>query len=182
LEKLTKIQIQGLVQKSKRGNKSSQYTLYNHYSEAMFFICNRLLQDNSDAEEVLQDSFIQAFDKLHQLKETSTFGVWLKKIVINKCLNQLRKKKLHFVEISTDIPNEIEDDQVYTIDYKIVNFEIRTLPSACRTVFNLFLVDGLKHKEIAELLGISISTSKSQYLRAKQLLKAKLNERIENER
>lgn len=182
MERLSKIQIQELVQKSIRGNKGSQYTLYNHYSDAMFFVCNRLLHDNSDAEEVLQDSFIQAFDKLHQLKEASTFGVWLKKIVINKCLNQLRKKKLNFVEIGSDIPNETEDEQVYTLDYTTINEAINTLPTSCRIIFNLFLVDGLKHREIAELLGISVSTSKSQYLRAKQLLKIKLNERIEDER
>jgi len=182
LEKLSHIETETLVKKSQKGHTKSQYTLYKHYSDAMFYVCFHLLQNTTDAEEVLQDSFIQAFEKLHQLKEPTNFGIWLKRITINKSLNFLRKNKLHFLELSLDIPEEIESEDIYTLDHEIINKAVKMLPVACRTVLNLYLLNGYKHKEIADLLNISISTSKSQYARAKHLLKESLKERMNHDR
>ena len=145
------------------------------YSGSMFSICRRFIDNSADAEEILQDSFVKAFTKIGKLKDNSKFGSWLKKITINECVNFIKKKKIVFEEFSDSIQNiAYDDEQKFNINPELVNKEIANLPDGCRVIFNLYLIENYKHKEIAKMLNITESTSKSQYQRAKQLLKNRL--------
>lgn len=167
-----------IVRKAIEGDESSYKALYSKYAKAMYNICLRLLNNKQDAEDVLQESFITAFKKIKELKDPSTFGGWLRKIVINNCHQQGRKVKLSFEEL--DSSDEIVDDDLNwmnEVPISEVHFAIRNLPDGCRKVFVLYTSEQYTHKDIAELLGISESTSKSQYLRAKKLLQQQLKKR-----
>ncbi len=145
------------------------------YSDAMYSICRKYINNSADAEEILQDSFVKAFLNIKKLKNNEKFGGWLKRITINQCINFLNKKKIIFENYDT-----IKDDESNWKESTITDSEINPelikkaverLPEGCRIILNLHLLEGLKHKEIASMLKISESTSKSQYQRAKQLLK-----------
>ena len=151
------------------------------YSDAMYSICRKFINNAADAEEILQDSFVKAFINLKKLKDNEKFGGWLKRITINECINFLNKKKIIFEEYDTIKDNEnswkestITDSEV---NPEIIKKAAEQLPDGCRIILNLYLLEGLKHKEIAKMLKISESTSKSQYQRAKQLLKMSLTKR-----
>ena len=145
----------------------------------MYNTAYRILNHRAEAEDVLQDSFLEVFTKLNEYRGESTFGAWLKRIIINRSISELRKRKLVFVEnIDTDLLYEedidfdIEDDNQSLVN-KIKN-EINNLPDGYRVVLSLYLLDGYDHVEIAEILNISESTSKSQYARAKEKLRKQL--------
>ncbi|GGX28528.1 RNA polymerase sigma factor [Aquimarina muelleri] len=169
-----------LVEKSKSGDRNSQYQLYELYVDAMYNVSIRILGIKEDAEDIVQDSFVEAFKNLKSFRYESTFGSWLKRIVINKSINYLKIKKIpvtsfdyHEYNISEDINEQDEEginDSVKSRDiYKIKN-GIKHLPDGYRQIINLYLIEGYDHIEIAEILGITISTSKSQYHRAKKKL------------
>ena len=167
-----------IVKKAIEGDESSYKSLYSKYAKAMYNICLRLLNNKEDAEDVLQESFITAFKKLGELKDISTFGGWLRRIVINNCHQQGRKVKFSFEELSAE--EEIVDDNfdwINEVPVSEVHFAIRALPDGCRKIFLLYTSEKYTHKDIAELLKISESTSKSQYLRAKKLLQQQLKKR-----
>lgn len=125
-----------------------------------------------DAEDVLQTSFVDVFNNLKYFRNDSTIGAWIKRIVINNCLNHIRKNKVIIEDIS-DHEYEIPDDEVVPqkYDIKAIQAAIMNLAEGYRVVLNLYLLEGYTHEEISEILGISISTSKSQYSRAKKKLK-----------
>mgnify|MGYP001819261037 FL=1 len=129
-----------------------------------------------DAEDVLQDAFVAAFRNLKSYRGDSSFGAWLKKIVINKCIDFLRKKRsFMFDEITEQVADtSTTEEGIPELDPAIVHHAIKELPEGARVVFSLFCMEGYRHKEIAETLGISESTSKSQYLRARTMLQDKL--------
>ena len=128
-----------------------------------------------DAEDVLQESFIKAFERIDELSETKAFGSWLKRIVINNCLSLIRTKKIYFEDISDDISEGYaDDDYAATVDPALVHSEIKKLPEGSRTVLILYALEGYLHKEIAEMLGISESTCRTQYKRALGLLNKSL--------
>lgn len=168
-----------IVRKAMEGDESSYKALYSKYAKAMYNICLRLLNNKEDAEDVLQESFITAFKKLKELKDASTFGGWLRRIVINNCHQQGRKAKLSFEELDSSEAIADDDDLNWINDVPIseVHFAIRNLPDGCRRIFILYTSEKYTHKDIAGLLGISESTSKSQYLRAKKLLQQQLKKR-----
>ncbi len=129
----------------------------------------------SEAEDALQESFIDIFRRLDTFRQESSLGAWIKRIVINHCLNELKKRKLKFEELS-ERTNEVVEEEY--IDYDENEFELRKvkdaimqLPDGYRTVLTLYLLEGYDHKEIAEIVGIQESGSKSQYSRAKAKLK-----------
>ena len=132
--------------------------------------------NRSDAEDILQDAFIIAFKNLHQLKEAVQFGGWLKRIVVNECI-RFSRKHIYWVEWEDARNNQLvveEAEWWKMVNFDIIHREIKGLPDGCRQVFNLFVVEDYSHKEIAEMVGISEGTSKSQYSRAKSLLRDKL--------
>jgi len=163
-----------IIEKSKKGDIKAQFKLYNLYSKAMFNICLRMMNNREEAEDMLQEAFSEAFDKLHYFRFESSFGAWLKRVVVNKCINQIKKKKVELV-LSEEILKyeriEETDEREIAYDINKINKAIQQLSDGFRVVFTLYLMEGYDHQEISEILGISESTSKSQYLRAKRKLK-----------
>ena len=156
-----------------KGDRSAQQQLYNLYAKAMYNICYRMTNDGDEAADVLQESFISAFNNLSSYRGTASFGAWLKRIVVNKSINHLRSRKMNIVPIDDmDIASESEvrDEDLY-MDIGRIRTAIDQLPDGYRVVFSLYLLEGYDHKEISEILGITESTSKSQYNRAKAKLK-----------
>ncbi len=168
------------MQKAVKGDASAQALLYQQFSKAMFHICLRMSKNRNAAEDILQDSFIIAFKNLHQLKEASQFAGWLKRIVVNECIRQTKQnwQWQDWEEEFDQISNEQETEWWKLVNIEMVYQQITTLPEGCKQIFNLYVFEDYSHKEIAVLLSISESTSKSQYHRARQLLKEKINQQM----
>ena len=170
-----------VVRKARHGDTEAMGWLYKQYCKAMFNICLRMSGNRNDAEDILQEAFIIAFDKLHQLKEEMQFGGWLKRIVVNECIHY--SKKSFYWEDWEDKNEEtfVEDEIAWwkTTDLQVIHNEIKTLPGGCRQIFNLYVLENYSHREIAESLGISESTSKTQYQRARKLLRERITKKLE---
>jgi RNA polymerase sigma-70 factor (ECF subfamily) len=161
-----------------KGDVRAQYQLYTLYSKAMYNICYRMTNQKEEAEDMLQESFSYAFSKLGSFRFESSFGAWLKRIVVNTCINHLKKKRVDLVYTEHQSDPVSADESV---DYGEIRFQVKRvmkalekLPEGYRIVFSLYLLEGYDHKEIAEILGVTESTSKSQFLRAKQKIKLML--------
>lgn len=165
-----------IIERCKNGERRAQYEIYRLYSKSMFNVAFRIVNRFEEAEDILQDVFVQAFSKLTQFKYESTFGAWLKRITINHCINHLRKRKVVLM-----FPEELPTDTVFESNEKTNDFAIEDLdrirramaklPDGFRIVLSLYLLDGYDHSEISQILGITESTSKSQFKRAKDKLK-----------
>jgi RNA polymerase sigma factor (sigma-70 family) len=160
-----------LIENCISGDRDAQYRLYRTYAKAMYNIARRMVPYDADAEDILQISFIDVFTKLNSYKFESTPGAWIKRIVINNCINHLRKKKLDTKEFDNNA--DIQDQEISDaeINVDIIHKAIEMLPDGYRIIFSLYAVDGYDHSEIAEIMNISESTSKSQYSRARMKLK-----------
>lgn len=167
---------QDLLQRCLRGESQAQFVLYNRYVTAMYNTAIRLLPQAPEAEDVVQESFTKVFQQLHTFRNESTLGAWIKRIVVNTALNILRaKRKLTFVELTNGADREDEPAaDADTWDARMLHEAIKKLPDGCRVVFTLFAIEEMGHKAIAQALDISESTSKTQYMRAKKLLKDQL--------
>ena len=155
------------------GDSGAQHQLYNLYAKAMYNICYRMTNDVDEAADVLQEAFISAFKNLNSYKGTASFGAWLKKIVVNKSINHIRSKRMNVVpleEIEPVSEDVINDEDLY-LDIERIKSGIKLLPDGYRVVFSLYLLEGYDHKEISQILGITESTSKSHYNRAKAKLR-----------
>lgn len=168
-----------IIELSKQGNPRAQYQLYQLYSKAMYNICMRMLKKREEAEDLLQDSFTDAFMKLDSFRYESSFGAWLKRIVINKCINSLQKRKVELVfpehQVEQEPEDEIADYGRIEMDVRRIHKAVEELPHGYRVIFSLYALEGYDHTEISRVLGISESTSKSQYLRAKKKIREFLN-------
>jgi RNA polymerase sigma-70 factor (ECF subfamily) len=164
-----------IIELSKDGNPRAQFQLYKLYSKAMFNICVRMLNSREEGEDLLQESFTDAFMKLNSFRYESSFGAWLKRIVINKCINHIQKKKVDLVypekQVEPDHAEESVDYRQIEMDVRKIHSAMESLPDGYRVIFSLYALEGYDHSEISQILGISESTSKSQYLRAKQKIK-----------
>lgn len=164
-----------IVELSKAGNSKAQYQLYRLYSKAMLNICYRMLNNREEAEDLLQESFSDAFKKLESFRFDSSFGAWLKRIVVNRCINHLKKRKAELY-YTDNLPEhklnqtEAEEDDS-KLEVKKIKSAMEMLPDGYRVIFSLYLIEGYDHAEIAQIMGISESTSKSQFSRAKQKVK-----------
>ncbi len=139
----------------------------------MFNVAVRIVNNTGEAEDVLQDAFLDAFQKIHDFRQNSTFGAWLKQIVINRALNHLRNRKVQFIDIedAPEVANEeTYDEEGIELDIQRVQSAIQQLPDGFRTVICLYLLEGYDHEEIAEIMGVAESTSRTQYIRAKKRL------------
>ena len=168
-----------LIEECRKGSTTAQFRLYNQYSKAMYNLAYRMMNNREDAEDILQEAFLECFRNIGSFRFESTFGAWLKSILINRCINQLRKKKVELV-LSESLPPvmaEEEPEPVYDT-VKIFN-GIEQLPDGYRIVLTLYLLEGYDHTEIAQILGITESTSKSQYSRAKEKLRVILSKNQE---
>ena len=168
------------VVRAGQGDRSAQAELYRHYSTAMYNICIRMTANPADAQDLLQDAFIEAFRHLGQLKQPGAFGGWLRRIVINTCI-RWSKDTIRWNSLDQDEPAPAADDSTawwLNVPLHRVQEEIRNLPDGAREVFVLFALEDFGHKEIARNLGISESTSKSQYQRARQLLRTRITQKM----
>jgi len=159
-----------IIELSKARNSQAQFQLYQLYSKAMYNICYRIMNNREEAEDMLQEAFTEAFMKIDTFRFESAFGAWLKRITINKCINALKKRKAELVYTET-VPDSHQEDENFIpagLTTEQVQVAMDELPEGYRLVFSLFLLEGYDHGEIGQILGISESTSKSQYSRARQ--------------
>jgi RNA polymerase sigma factor (sigma-70 family) len=158
-----------LVHDCIQGKRTAQYQLYNAYSKGMYNVCYRLVGNRDDAEDALQMSFVEIFNKLGSYNYEASLGAWIKKIVVNKCIDQLRRRKIELRDIEDVNEAQIIDLQEPKVEYDLTSVRnaINNLPHGYKVIFNLYTVEGYDHQEISEILNISVSTSKSQYHRAK---------------
>lgn len=173
---------QDIIEASRKGDRKAQFRIYQLYSKAMFNICYRMMNNREEAEDMLQESFCEAFDKLNTFRYESSFGAWLRRIVVNKCINELKRKKTllvlhedlgHFEIPVEDSPRKDED---FKLEVEKVRKAVECLADGYRVIFSLYLFEGYDHEEIAQIMGITESTSKTQYLRAKQKVRERLLE------
>lgn len=177
---------EAVIARCKRGDRKAQYEIYKLYAKAMYNVALRITEDTLEAEDVLQEAFLTAFGKIESYRNEAAFGAWLKKIVVNAALNQVRRRKYQFSEIAEDTdyeddtPKQTQADEEMNYQAEQIRKAISKLPDGFRIVFSLYLLEGYDHQEIADILGISVSTSKSQYNRAKKKLQEILREIVWN--
>ena len=170
-----------LIEASILGSKKAQYRLYQLYARQMFNICYRMMEHREDAEDMLQEAFAEAFRRLSSFRFESTFGAWLKRIVINRCINEHRKQKadLHFLEDMAPFEQKAEEEKEdFELTVENIRRAMEQLPNGSRMIFSLYLLEGYDHIEISEILNISISNSKSQYMRARLRVKEILKQQV----
>lgn len=165
-----------LIRRCIQGDQKSQKQLYEHYAAAMYGVSRRIIADEVLAEDAMQEAFITAFQKLEQFKGEVVFGAWLKRIVIRKSIDLLRKERKLQVELEND--NIIEET---SMDYKAIDVQqlksgIEALPAQYKLMINLYYFEEYCHEELASLLGISHQNSRTLLSRAKSKLKTILNE------
>jgi len=168
---------QELVKSCVKGDRAAQKALYERYCRKMMVVCQRYAKSSPEAEDALQEGFLKVFSSLKSFRGDSALGTWITRIMINTALNSQRQKLylLPMVDITEVVLPENEEISLASFNLSELIVMIQSLPDGCRLVFNLFAIEGYNHKEIAGMLGISEGTSKSQYSRAKSLLKVKLN-------
>ena len=167
------------IEKAKEGDRRAQKAIYDALSGKMFAVCLRYMSDRQSAEDVLQEGFVSLFAKLDTFSGEGSFEGWARKIFVNAALMSLRKndvlKESTDVDTAWNVSSEAPS-AVQQIGYKELSKMISELPTGFRTVFNMYVVEGYSHAEIAESLGISEATSRSQLLRARAMLQAKIKE------
>ena len=163
---------QDLIERCRKGDTMAQFELYKLYYKPMYNISLRMVGNAIEAEDVMQEAFLKAFTKIDTYEGIVSFGAWLKKIVINRSLDQLKKRKVKFEELNEKIPDEEPDSiNISEINMERLKKAIQLLPDGYRVVLSLYLLEGYDHEEIAQILGISNVSSRSQFLRAKLKLR-----------
>ncbi len=174
-----------LVKRCQQGERRAQYDLYQQYVKAMYNVCLRIVNHEAEAEDVLQEAFIDAFSHIGSFRGQSTFGAWLKQIVVNRAINHLRSRQvrlsgLELVDLESnrfgedDGPDYADadpyDEDGVQLEVERVRRAMGQLPEGYRVVLSLYLFEGYDHEEIGNVLNISETTSRSQYLRGKRRL------------
>jgi RNA polymerase sigma-70 factor (ECF subfamily) len=172
------LEIQNLIRECIRNNERSQLKLYKLYAKAMFNTCLRIVKNTTEAEDIVQESFLSAFLSLKDFRYEVPFKVWLRRIIINKSLDYYRKQKKSLIECTdniadtndfSEIENELASDgKTREKLVQHIKDEVMLLPDGYRVIFSLFYFEGYDHDEISEIMNISASTSRSQLTRAKQ--------------
>lgn len=163
-----------IIEKSRKGDSRSQHKLYNLYVKAMLNVCYRMMGNLEEAEDMLQEAMIEAFSKLHTFRYESAFGAWLKRIMVNKCINEINRKKanLTYLDDLSHFDNKpVDDEKLPELNVKDIKKAMTHLPEGNRIIFSLYLIEGYDHREIAQILNTSESNSKTQYMRAKRKVK-----------
>lgn len=162
-----------IIEASKTGDTRAQYKLYQLYSKAMYNVCMRMMNHREDAEDALQESFTEAFIKLDAFRYDGTFGAWLKRIVVNRCINKLKRRNREIMTVD-DLTNYDQVEVQFEnnkLDINRIHRAMKKLPDGYRVIFSLYLLEGYDHREISQIMGITESTSKTQLHRAKAKLK-----------
>jgi len=169
-----------IVEECKANNRKAQLKLYKQYCDGMFCVAMRFLKNDDDAEDVMQEAFIKAFQKIEQYKGDVTFGAWLKRIVINKSIDFLKAKKQKMIALDEGFMH-VEDNEDWSVDEGIsveeIKLAIESLPEKYRYVVMMFLMEGFDHAEISQVLQISESACRTRLLRGKGFLKELLKEK-----
>ncbi|MDX1477169.1 MAG: RNA polymerase sigma factor [Saprospiraceae bacterium] len=166
-----------LVRSCLDGDLKSQRELYEQYKRPMFRLCLRYASCRQDAEDFLQDGFLKVFKDLHQYRQQGPLGAWMRKVMVNTILQHFRRQKHLFapVEVQSLAETYHQDEQITgAMDAEMLTRYIQGLPDGYRLVFNMYVVEGYTHADIADELGISVGTSKSQLSKAKAMLRKRL--------
>jgi RNA polymerase sigma factor (sigma-70 family) len=165
------------VEECKARKRNAQRELYGLYAKAMFNVCYRMMNDAEDANDMLQEAFTDAFTRLGSFRHESTFGAWLKRIVINKCINAKQRRKIEWISAdSIELDERIDeqdtvDEEELELSVERVKKAMQQLPEGGRVIFSLYMLEGYDHQEIAQILNIAESTSKTQFMRARNRVK-----------
>ena len=175
-----------LIKHCKRGSRKAQFKLYERFASTLLGISLRYCRNKEDAEDVLQEAFIDIFKNIGNLEKESSLFPWMKSIVVHKAISHYSAQKKYvnnvsFKPVSLQDEKQVED-LIEKSGYEELLEMIHSLPAGYRTVFNLHAIEGYKHREIAEMLKISEGTSKSQYSRARQMMVEKLKKNHEKEK
>lgn len=169
-----------LIQECKKKNTKAQEQLYRLFSSKLFSICLKYSRNHAEAQDNLQDGFLLIFEKIHQFEHKGSFEGWLKRVMINFILQKYRSHTV-FEIVTENFPETVEVEiEEENINMSYLLKIIQELPDRYRMVFNLYVLDGYSHNEIAEMMGISSGTSKSNLARAKMILKDKIENQASN--
>jgi RNA polymerase sigma-70 factor (ECF subfamily) len=164
-----------LIARCQQQDRVAQKWLYDRYAAKMFSVCRRYIPRREDAEDVLIEAFFKIFENIHAFRGLGSFEGWMRRIVVNEALMFLRKNKLLTVEPDVADLNTLEMSVPIGVEQQLAVQDIlkllEKLPTGYRTIFNLYVIEGFKHQEIADMLHISINTSKSQLILAKEKLR-----------
>lgn len=167
----------------KKGDKVAQRQFYELFKKLVFGVVMRYAKDVPEAEDIMQDAFVKLYRDLYQYQPTSALGAWVRRVAVNTALMHVRKKRMLFSDVELHNLTEYRqsnDDVFSTIGAREIMKMVQQLPDGYRIVFNLYVVEGYSHKEIAEQLNISVNTSKSQLSRAKKMLRSVLEKALIN--
>lgn len=168
-----------IIQLCKQQDPKAQKVLYDRYAPKMFGVCRRYVLNREDAEDILVEGMFRVFDNIHTYQGAGSFEGWIRRIIVNEALMFLRKKRLLTIGADASELQNLEISTPLSIEHELAAQDIlkllEQLPTGYRTIFNLYVIEGYKHIEIAEMLGISINTSKSQLILAKEKLKKMMN-------
>lgn len=166
-----------LVNECAKGNSKAQRALFDKFAPKMLAVCQRYLRNNQEAEDVLQDGFVKVFQKIVDFKMEGSLEGWIRRIVVNTALDTIRKNKKLLDDIQVEEVQykvSFTDHQFDGMDLAQLMKLIDAMPDGYRIVFNMFAIEGYSHKEIADTLGVTENTSKSQYSRARAFLRTQL--------
>ncbi len=162
-----------LVKGCKKNDRLCQKELYDRYSAAMYAICLRYARHELEAQDILQEGFIRVFEKIDTYRGEGTIGSWIKTIIIRTAIKNFHSGHYKHEDLGLEVQDEkqLQSQAISSLDEEDILDAINKLPDGYRTVFNLYAIEGYKHKEIAEMLDIGESTSRSQLVKAKRLLR-----------
>jgi len=157
------------------GDQLAAERLYQRFSGAMLLVSTRITQDRMASEDILQEVFLKSFTRIESLQDKSRYGGWLKRMIVNASIDYVKNRKdWKVIDEDYELPDEKNEAEIPGINADQIEAAIGKLPPKCRTVFSLYLIESYSHAEVAELLHISLSTSKSQYQYALKLLRNEL--------
>ncbi len=165
----------------KKGKQQAQHQFYEMFKKLVFSVAMRYANDVPEAEDIMQDTFVNLYRDLYQYKPVSALGAWVRRVTVTTALMHLRKKRMLFADTEIHSLEQIlqnDDDVLATIGAKEIMKMVQQLPDGYRVVFNLYVVEGFSHQEIADQLDITVSTTKSQLSRAKKMLRTVLEKAL----
>jgi len=168
----------GVIKDCINGKATAQKALYEYYAPKMLAVCNRYAHKTAEAEDILQDAFVKVFKNIHKYKETGSLHSWIRRVCVNTAIDHVRKEKHRYKELELKAANteEVSETALDMLEVEYLFKIIQAMPTGYRLVFNLYAIEGYSHGEIGKKLNISESTSRSQYARARALLKQRIRE------
>lgn len=171
-----------LIQLAVEKNRQAQHQLYTNFSPKMLSVCRQYIKDVHHAEDVMITAFMKVFTNINKFEHKGSFEGWIRRIMVNECIDYIRVKKNNFNHQNieeTVLPNDFSEEQDFSTDD--IQLLIDNLPEGCKMIFNLYIIEGYKHNEIAKMLKINEGTSKSQLAHARKLLQEQINKLKNNQ-